>query len=192
MNIFKTIVSKSSWTSLFIFLSTSNVFANHVGGHIVVGGSTPNPIPTLSGGMLVLLSLLLFVVALRISKQNNVKVNKFFMTLFGVIILSTSGNGFKLISEAKAGVLAVVALSSPSGGAAEKSFDLDFGGSSIGNNTGQPLLILRFESIPVDIAACSFVGKNDPCFGKALPFSMPAGTQCFVRCDDLRPQDGAI
>ncbi len=191
MNIFKTIFSKIGWASLFIFSSTSSVFANHIGGHIVIGGGAPTAIPTLSGSMLILLSLLLFIVALRISKQKNAKVNKFFITLLGVGILSIGGSGIKLISNAQAGVdLPITLLSSPSGGASELILDLPSGFSFVDNNTAQALLILRFESSPPDLVRCSFsspfMGQTDFCTGKTPPFSIPAGTQCSVVCSFIR------
>ncbi len=69
-------------------------------------------IPTLSGSMLVLLSLLLFIVAYRISKQKDTAKSKLFISLLGVTALTVGAGGVKLISEVDAGVDAVVPLDS--------------------------------------------------------------------------------
>ena len=59
-------------------------------------------IPTLSGTMLLVLSLLLLAVAVRVAKQKDSGANKFFIALLGVSALSMGGGGIKLVSDADA------------------------------------------------------------------------------------------
>ncbi|KAG1694708.1 hypothetical protein GQR58_006704 [Nymphon striatum] len=57
-------------------------------------------IPTLSGTMLIVLSLLLFAVAFRVAKNNG--AGKMFVTLLGVSALFLGSGGIKLVSDAEA------------------------------------------------------------------------------------------
>lgn len=57
-------------------------------------------IPTLSGTMLIVLSLLLFAVAFRVARQKG--AGKMFATLIGITALSMGGGGIKLVSDAEA------------------------------------------------------------------------------------------
>ncbi|WP_165874670.1 midcut-by-XrtH protein [Cocleimonas flava] len=84
--------------------SFSTAFAGSTGGGSMtysIGGATS--IPTLSGTMLIVLSLLLFAVAVRVAKQKNSGVNKLFVTLLGVGSISLITGGAQIVSEADAG-----------------------------------------------------------------------------------------
>ncbi|MEB8431702.1 hypothetical protein OO007_05640 [Cocleimonas sp. KMM 6892] len=59
-------------------------------------------VPTLSGMMLFILSLLLFFVAFKVSKQKSANTGKFFITLIGVGALVSGMGGVKLISDVSA------------------------------------------------------------------------------------------
>ena len=59
-------------------------------------------IPTLNGVMLLLLSLLLVVIAFRMTKQKNTHASKLFLTLLSVGVLSSGTVGVHLISKANA------------------------------------------------------------------------------------------
>ena len=83
-------------------LLTTSAFAAQM-NYIVQAqlGAGATHVPTLSGTMLVLLSLVLFAVAFKYAKQKT-GANKLFITLIGVTALSIGGGGFKLVSDASA------------------------------------------------------------------------------------------
>lgn len=64
--------------------------------------AAPTAVPTLSGVMLVVLSLLLFAVAVRVTKQKKSGINKLFVTLLGVGSLSLITGGMQIVSKADA------------------------------------------------------------------------------------------
>ncbi|GAA0403867.1 hypothetical protein GCM10009133_10650 [Cocleimonas flava] len=59
-------------------------------------------VPTLSGIMLFILSLSLFFVAFKVSKQKSANTGKFFITLIGVGALVSGMGGVKLVTDAEA------------------------------------------------------------------------------------------
>lgn len=105
MTIFKALFSKLSIITLLSTILTSSAFAT--GGQITftIQGAPidPTAVPTLSGTMLVILSLLLFTVAFRIAKQKNASAGKFFIALLGVSAIASGSSGIKMISEVNAG-----------------------------------------------------------------------------------------
>ncbi len=140
--------------------------------------------------MLVVLSLLLFVVAIKIAKQKNNTVGKLFVTLVGVSAIAMGGSGIKLITEVNAG---------PPGIALDMPVITLPGGFTglLTNNNGQDVTI---ESIIPDVTSnCSFGGiigrpaiaamPVDPCFGATIPLTAPItvmpGQSCFVNCGAL-------
>lgn len=94
------ITSKLAVTT-FLLLSTTSAFA--AGGTVTFTQGSPTGIPTLSGYMLILLSVLLCVVAFRTAKQKKSNINKLFITLIGTGVLVTAGSGVKLVSDVQAG-----------------------------------------------------------------------------------------
>jgi len=120
-------------TSL-LFLSFS-AFAGP--GSVTLVPVNPTAVPTLSTSMLILMSVLLMIVALRVSK--NKASGKLFITLMGASVLIASGSGVKLISDLKAGVESVVdPFTMPAGG----EFTL-FG--------DQPNLLVNKSTVPLRI-----------------------------------------
>ena len=103
---FKTLISKFSIITLISTILSSSAFAT--GGQITftIQGAPINPtaVPTLSGTMLVILSLLLFAVAFRIAKQKNTRAGKFFIALLGVTAIASGSGGVKLVSDTYAGL----------------------------------------------------------------------------------------
>jgi len=98
------ITTKLSAFVLFTIASTTSAFAT--GGTAIFslpGAGSPTAVPSLSGSMLIVLSLLLFIVAFKVSKQKNSNPSKFFMMLIGTGILVSAGSGIKLVSDANAG-----------------------------------------------------------------------------------------
>ncbi len=94
------ITSKFTATT-FILLSTNSAFAT--GATVTFNLPGPASIPTLSGTMLILLSVLLCMVAYRTAKQKNTNSNKLFITVLGAGFLVSASSGVKLVSDAHAG-----------------------------------------------------------------------------------------
>ena len=115
-----------------MLLTSSNLWATNVNGQV---GATS--VPSLSGSMLVVLSLLLFAVAFRLTRQNKT-VNKFMISLLGVGIIVTAGSGIKLISEAKAGLVPLNLSDVPSFGSPGSGNPYT---RYLVNNSGQPVTI---------------------------------------------------
>ncbi|GAA0409042.1 hypothetical protein GCM10009133_16980 [Cocleimonas flava] len=105
MKTLKTFFAKLITLSLLLIAVPSSVFAGDASLPVInfalPAGATA--VPSLSGTMLVILSLLLFVVALKISKQKNANTGKFFVTLIGVTAIVSGSGGIKMISEVNAG-----------------------------------------------------------------------------------------
>ena len=95
------ITSKLSAITLLLFISTNSALA--AGGTVTFTLPGPASIPTLSGTMLILLSVLLCVVAFRTAKLKKSNINKLFITLLGTGVLVTASSGVKLVSDAHAG-----------------------------------------------------------------------------------------
>ena len=95
-------------TSAALLLTSFSAFAGAPVGPTMnintsaAAASSATGIPTLSGTMLVVLSLLLFAVATRVAKQKNNGINKMFVTLIGVGSLSLVTGGVKIVSTADA------------------------------------------------------------------------------------------
>ena len=95
-----------------LFLSSSSVFA--AGGTVTFTAANPTAVPTLSGWMLIVLSLLLFSVAVKVSRQKgSSNAGKFFLLLLGVGVLSSGTGGVKLITEVNAGGATLVTINTP-------------------------------------------------------------------------------
>ncbi len=91
---------------LITLAGTSSIFAGPAvpgGGITFTTGVTA--VPTLSGTMLILLSILLFLVAFKITKQKNTNAGKFFVMLVGFGALGIGGGTIKLINNLEAGAL---------------------------------------------------------------------------------------
>ena len=96
----KKLASKFSLIAIISLFATSSAFA---GTPVIVFGPVTN-VPTLSGSMLIVLSLLLMVVAVRVTRNKHKNTGKFFITLIGASALLAGAGGVKLISEVNASV----------------------------------------------------------------------------------------
>jgi len=198
-NMFKTSVFLGGLT-----LSSSSVFAVSVNGSV---GATS--VPSLSGSMLVVLSLLLFAVAFRLTKQNKT-VNKFFITLLGVGMVVSMGSGVKLISKAQAnnGLEIIELSSSGTFGGAPNTPGGDGYEAILQNNSGQAITItftpnagdkpsacfLEAAAVkPTNLAAASR-SIPDPCGNATSNWFNPGvttsvtiynGERCFIDCSSI-------
>lgn len=116
-------------TFIALFTSTSSAFA--AGGTVTFTSATG--VPTLSGTMLIVLSLLLFVVALKISRQKGHNTGKFFMLLIGASALISGTGGVKLLSDVHAGLATTTIVENTPYTIPANSDALYF------NDSGQPL-----------------------------------------------------
>jgi len=98
---FRSIFSKSSFFLISLGVLSSPVFAGTTGGTINYTINAANAIPTLSGTMLIVLSMLLFLVAFRVSKSKT--GGKFLVMTFGTAALTLSVGGIKVVSTVEAG-----------------------------------------------------------------------------------------
>ena len=113
--IFLKFTSLSAFATITLLLSSQSALAGipvPIGnvGFSLPGDVDPTAVPSLSGTMLIILSLLLFIVAFRISKLNNSQPSKFFISLIGVIALSFSIGGVKIINDVNAGGAVLIGL----------------------------------------------------------------------------------
>ena len=142
-------------------------------------------IPTLSSTMLIVLSLLLFLVAFRVSKQKNNAAGKILITLLGVSAIITMGHSVKVISDTYAGSSINISPVSPAV-RIEAGQDLDF--ISPDNQD-------VFMTITVDEGSqCIFAASGDLCVPANLAGDLrftgtintvnPAGSACLIVCED--------
>ena len=141
--------------SLLITLFSSSIAFAGGGGSMEHGPLTAAP--TLSGTMLIILSLLLAAVAIRIMKQNT-SGSVMLLGVIGVAALMSAGGGIKLISDVDAGNFN---LSNPNGG----TINFGLGFHAFENTSGVPQQILGIE-----LRNCSF-GDNIDASTSALSTS---------------------
>ncbi len=142
----------------------------------------PTAVPSLSGTMLIVLSLLLFVVAFRIANQKNAKAGKFFLMVLGVGALSSGISGMKLVSDVNAGGQETITLNTNSS-ATTGSVDLL---DTTGPNGASSFFINYFDnpySVPATITAINtpgnFLCSNTQMMGSARPIE-PMAPTCQV------------
>ena len=174
-------------TTIFLIFSTTSVFA--AGGTVTFTQGSPTGIPTLSGYMLILLSVLLFVVAVRTAKQKKSNINKLFITLIGTGVLVTAGSGVKLVSDVHAGGGILITFTNSN----SVSYSIPPNSSdSYGNQTGQALnFTISADTTPPDPSVCRYriviIGQVTPTY--SLPVETYSGTLpdnaiLDVRCFD--------
>lgn len=175
-------------STLGFIISTSAVAGNGPG--VIVTPGSANAIPSLSGYMLIVLSLLLFVVAFRISK--NQRFNGTPMMLITAIglgsILSLTG-GVKLVSDAEAdGGNSGVKVIPPFQGETFFRSISSTGLNIVENNSGAVQRIVDIQYDPLN-TNCSL--RNTPTI-QGTPecnvndiISVGANGLCYVDC---RPQ----
>lgn len=187
------ISSRTICLTIFVLMTNQSVYAGTNVGTMTYSASSggTESIPTLSGTMLIILSLLLFFVALRVSKQKNTKNKEFFISLIGIFALSSSVGGFKLVSDAKAGlsVQQTVTLTlnqSPTTGQVDlfgpntNYFDNAFATpvtiTAININEGFSCGILLARDVDPSAPTCSADAPNN---------IIPPEGQCQIRCFNL-------
>lgn len=170
MKVTKYITSVLCFSTLISIFATSSAFAT--GATVTIAALPSNgatAVPTLSGTMLVILSLLLFAVAFRVAKQKNSNAGKLFITLIGITAITMGGSGIKLISEVNAGVNTTIPLDPSS----TTSYRIEPGTSTeLRNNTGQDVTILSI--VPDADSVCFFpTGTSLELCAKPIPLSAP-------------------
>ena len=181
MKLLKSLSSKLRLVAILSVFATSSAFAGSPFGGAMVKIAATTSVPTLSGTMLLLLSLLLFVVAFRVAKQKS-NSGKFFIMLIGASALLAAGNGVKLISEVQA-IQADVEMTPT-----ELDYRLLRGGQNLINVSGQPITVLSID--PLDVDSCTVTGGTEPCdmnnTPPTIPLSAPItfqpGEFCFIEC----------
>lgn len=172
---------------LFLMLISSSVFAGTSTNGLltyvpIASNANPTDVPTLSGIMLIVMSLLLFVVGFRIAKQKNNKAGKFFMTLIGVTALATGFSGAKIISEVHAG--GGIFLSIAGGGSVPIPPNVV---SIFNNNSGVTQKIINIALPPncngnyhngFEVVECS------------VNLNLPNMNSCFIDCENFIGNDG--
>ncbi|KAG1652822.1 hypothetical protein GQR58_025969 [Nymphon striatum] len=97
----RSLVTKTSLSLLTSLIIITPAFAG-TNGQLTYGPLSPTSVPTLSGTMLIIMSLLLFVVAYKVSKQKGAHAGKFFVTLISASALVTGIGGVKFVSNVDA------------------------------------------------------------------------------------------
>ena len=159
-------------------LATSTAFAGSPGityyGHI----NHQEAVPTLSGMMLIVLSLLLVIVAIRVANQKSKQASKFFITLLGVTALASGINGVKIISSVEA-LQPSVSLNDDSAGNHTVNFTSGVL-NDVTNTTSLPLGILS-----IDYESCTPVPRANECLGAPNSTILQPNGSCQIDC---RPQ----
>jgi len=192
--------------SLLAISFTTKSYA--VGASVSFSAVSASSIPTLSTTMLLVLSLLLLVVAFRVSKQKNNAAGKIFVTLLGVSAIVTMGHSVKLISDTNAGGVPVdITPSSP-------LFTIE-AGETIDFVTPEDLAVSLSIKVDAD-SQCFFTALGDACVPAnlippgvvidlapdedserplSLPFTgilntiIPADAACLIMCIDPNAED---
>ncbi len=167
---------------LFLILISSSVFAGNGGNGLLTyaplaNNTNPTDVPTLSGIMLIVMSLLLFVVGFRVAKQKNSKAGKFFMTMIGVTALVTGFSGAKMISEVHAG-LGGIFLSVAGGGSASIPPDVI---SIFNNNSGVTQKIISIALPPNCNGTTEVISDFAEC---TVNLNIPNSDSCFIDCQN--------
>jgi len=158
---------KASITSTLISLST----CIYAGGPTITFTpiNSATAVPTLSSYMIIILSLLLLVVALRISKQKG--VGKLFTFLLCGSILMASTGGSKLISDLQAGGY-TSSISTTSG---PTTFPIRNGDNRYTNSSGVAQEVTSL-ALPV---FCPTPSGNPVCTSSSV---LPDGSFCDLNC----------
>ncbi|MEE9326739.1 MAG: midcut-by-XrtH protein [Cocleimonas sp.] len=174
----------------FLMLISSSVFAGSpVNGLLtyapLASNANPTDVPTLSGIMLIVMSLLLFVVGFRIAKQKNSKAGKLFMTLISVTALATGFSGAKIISEVHAG-LGGIFLSISGGGSVMIPPNVI---SVFNNNSGVTQKVISITLPPNCNGTAGGIADLAEC---TVNLNLPNSNSCFVDCENsTQESDGS-
>lgn len=197
--IFLKFTSLSVFATITLLLSSQSALAGTtpVGtiNFSIPAGATP--VPSLSATMLIVLSLLLFIVAYRVSKQKDSRNNEFFVTFIGLVALSSSIGGVKIISDVNAGVSVPEALtltlttdttgSAPITGPSTNYYD---------NSFGVPATITSIDLLPNFSCNIPLTSLGKPADLSApvceVGNVIPSDEQCQLRCSSLLMTDSPL
>ena len=145
------------------------------------GPFSASAVPTLSGTMLIILSLLLMTVAFRLKKKNRQATSKFFISLIGVAALISGTNGIKLVSDATAfAPTPDIVLSNQSGGS------VHFVNNQINqfkNTTANPLKIISINYDTCRFPKVSLSGLSECKTGNTLNGGQKCEIDCRNQCE---------
>ena len=159
MKLYKTIIL-ACITAVSLFISSS-AFAVAFGGKIVFG-SPASEIPTLSGSMLIIMSLLIAAIAYQLINNTENKSNhKLIISLLIVGLISFGTGSIKLINHAYAGTPVYTLL------VAGGEIDIRYGIQNYQNQTG----------ILAEIKSITMSGGGAACDGGA---PTPIANECVV------------
>jgi len=173
INIFLKLIAISA-----LIISTSSSFAGDNGTIIfapVNANGDPTAVPTLSSYMLIILSVLLFIVAFRVSKQKG--AGKFFALILGASVLMASTGGVKLVTDLQASSFFTITP------AAGDTFSISqFGPNEYLNSSGVPQGVTQ---LMLPTVCPGFPGNSlVPCTSETI---LENGSSCQVNCDIINP-----
>jgi len=171
-----------------ILLTTSQAFAGNT-GTVTYAPFTGENIPTLSGWMLIFLSLLLLLVAFRSSKNKHSGTNKLFVSLLGVSLLSLGSGTVQLTNTLTAAP--PPALSEPGGG------DADVFGNQLNtyaNTSGitQRITGVDVASLKSNNQCTNYIGDGSVAGECVAGLIVGTGASCTVDCTSPPPTTGTI
>lgn len=166
-------------TICFLLLSNTVLAGGAPGTITMTLNGSATAVPSLSGSMLIVLSLLLFVVAYKVAKQKN--ASKLFVTLIGVTVLSTGLSGVKIISESFATGNTLPQNDYSLG--QTRTIDLARFQSYIQNNNTNPMTVGVITSFVG--WSCTPNMERIAAFSCVEGSSLPPGESCGVFCSDL-------
>ena len=166
--------------SLITTFLSIQVFAQVQGGGVMVitanttAGATA--VPTLSGSMLIVVSLLVAAFGYRIISKSNHHSKTMLIALVTAGTLGFSLSGAKLINDSYAGTPVVPVLPNTS------NIIIEYGLQEYENQTGAPYTIQSITKNP-DGSACGnplpFGTSNECLVGDTIPDN----ASCFIRCE---------
>lgn len=176
-------------TLSLLVMPFSSVFAGTT-GTITYITSPATAVPTLSGTMLIVLSLLLFAVAVRLAKQKNA-AGKMFVTFLGVTAFSLGTGGFKLVSDAEAVGWTVIIPMPLNTGPTSGEAPISPGSNTFENNNPGTILTITGITPPSGGYICGnlvpLAGKDTQAMPAVNPIcsvslQIPSAGQCDLLC----------
>ncbi len=147
---------------------------------VVFAPASIGGIPTLSGGMLLILSLLLAAVAFRIVKQHQ-SGTSMLLGIIGVTALMSGAGGVKLLSDAQAGI-----IPTPLVGGSVTVDPASFFNNFFINSTGVAQTI---NSVSSGDGSCPDVnldiGLSSGFPHCSVGLTLADGDICYVRCNNI-------
>ncbi|GAA0408295.1 hypothetical protein GCM10009133_16090 [Cocleimonas flava] len=160
--------------AFLLLLTSPQVFAGTTGTVSYAPFAAAN-IPTLSGMMLIILSLLLMLVAFRSAKNKNSGVNKLFISLLGVSILALGSGSVQLANTLVAAP--APELSNPNGG------DADIFENRLNTYVNTSGLTQQITGVDVSGIQCdNYVGDGSNSGECATGLVVNSGVSCTVDC----------